>query len=555
MKYFLEKSLYLFLAVLLSLSGFVSNVSAEESAKSLYLKAEANTLAEIWDRIEAYSGDSIELQDRLLQEAYESESTINVSFDVRGKMVEPYQLQLMIAKNFLSDLTFKISSKVDPDTNKLAGNVNLYLDETNIGNIELYQDEENMALKIPVLYPDYFIAGNEDLSAFLNTESGIEPMSDEITGTEDNSVKTYNSTVPAFPNIVEYNQTTWSYAQLKEIGLDYLNLMKEQLREDQFKLDRNANFNGNKYDKVSIHISEKEAKQMFKVLLEKLKDDERIWNVLYKQMELQGVAVEQEQAMIENGLMEAIVQVENLNIPEGIMIEAYIKDNIVVHETIQIAFADETGEKIYLDLTSNYEKEDNSQYALTSSIEIHDGQDNGRVSLLYKEKGLPEGDDMRVNHLYQMIVDGESDEDSFNAGLNVSTLYSDEWSKSTFELNLAEIPQEAGKLPEIKGYINKKLMKSSQNQYHQTTEFGIDVYMADSEEIDFDGTLEYSLDETIHFTDELQFPDIQDGENAVNPLTASPEKLEEIGLEIQKNAMKYFETFMYLYGEKYFFLY
>ncbi|KGP72614.1 DUF6583 family protein [Pontibacillus yanchengensis] len=525
-----------------ALSGFgatATYASAEEDPMSLYLDAQKNTNEVQWERYKPYTETSYELQDRLLEEAYESNSTIQAGLDVNSDMIHQMVPKLSMYEKALSKAKLETSSKLDPSTNEMFADMDLYLDRYRIGQGSFYQNEEKTSVKITNLYNKYFTVNNDDFGNLMEM-SGANA---EMPATPEGQMSAAAPEMTKIPNVVEYNQTTFTMDELKQIGQDYLDILEEQVKEADFSLEENASFEDETYNKVSVKIDEENAQEMIKKLLEELKNDERIWDTVMTQMEMQGVPTEGQEEMMIADLNKAIENVDKLQLQDGINIEAYIKDNLVAHEEITFSILNpETDQTVSVEMVGNY-KENGDDYQASGDISIVSEAADTDVVLSYTEDGEEVSNGLNVDNTFRLKVDAPETQSDLNVGLDLTSEYTETSSNVAFDVILDGEALQGQMIPDISGHVNTTLNKESDDSYSQDMEFGLDLAMTTPQTGEMNGSLTFDVQQDVQFTDELTFPEVTEGENAVDMTNASDEEMAEIGEKVQRNMKRYADVF------------
>ncbi|WP_082233085.1 DUF6583 family protein [Halobacillus massiliensis] len=496
---------------------------------TMYMKAQKNTMDEQFERMDQYAGDYLALSDRLAKEANESTGTLTMDMRVSGDSMQMVP-ELAMAQGILSSSELEVNRKLNPETKEMAAALDLKVQGTSVGNVELYQNEDQAALHAPFVYDKYFAMANDDYGEFL--EQSGQPVNG----------------VTELPNIAELMQSQLTYEESKELLEDYMVTLGKELNEDQFSLTENAEFDGENYDKVTIEISEEEAQQMLVTLLEKMKEDEAILGLLETQTLMQQ---DNESAMIkiEDEIDKTINDVENLKLPEGITIEAYLKDDLVAHQIWTMNLQPEGEEKVMIEITSSYLKEDEDTYKNTVDVNIQPESKKDSFTINYVEEGKPNDNGLHVN--YTIGFAGDMEGDSFNGELVLNTDYVDNGSETAFTLNIEE-PNENNEegmmlFPDVSGFLNTTMTEEEDNKVNQVTEIGIES-SAENPEVGTAGmNFEFNYDQDITFTDDLSFPSLSEDET-IQAMEMTDEEWEKISMEIQANFEKHMMSIMGNFG-------
>ncbi|KGX87399.1 DUF6583 family protein [Pontibacillus litoralis] len=500
--------------VVIALGATAFGVMKSNSPMAMYANAEKDTLTTKWDRLKEYNKNSFVLQERLMEEAYKADADMSVNVSAEGTQVIP---ELQMIQGILSTLQLKMDTQVNPETNEMFGGLDIQLQGTSLASGSIYQNEESTGVKVPFLYDKYFALKNNELGDFM------ERMGEPSQG------------VTEIPNFVESNKAAFTPEQINEIVEDYNEALMKHISEDQFTLEEGVTYNEKKYDKVTIEISEETAQAMVTTLLEKLKEDERLWEEFDKQMKLQGLNPQSEQESIKESIDEALANVEKITLPNGIVGEAYIKDDVVEQETwtIEIANAEEK-DTFTIVYANDYLKESEDAYTSNTTLEISNSK--GKMTLNLDEKGKPNKDGFHVDYTIGVATEGEAGDFSGDVVLNAD--YTETSINMEFDVNMQE-QEGMESIPVVDGYMNMETLNEEKDTFNNKMDIGVNVVPNDPAMANSKFNVEFNIDQNYTFTDDLTFPSLE-GEEAVQVMEKSDEELAKIVQEIEKN----FETYM-----------
>ena len=203
----------------------------------------------------------------------------------------------------------------------------------NITTIRYLKDNNIYGIKIDNVVNKYLAVKNEKLKNFI-TKLGIEDTSkipDEIPTT-------------SLEELLRIDDTT-----LKNTKTTYINLVKEKINKNNFKKIKNSN--GTRTFEISL--SEKEVKEIEKALLEQLKNDETVLNLVIEKM--QKVGYELNIDSIKTSIQEEIDDITNNNYSEE---KGFFK----------LALTENDKEVTKIDITATIEQEEQDEtYSIDNS--------------------------------------------------------------------------------------------------------------------------------------------------------------------------------------------
>ncbi|MCA0970688.1 hypothetical protein LCM20_08820 [Halobacillus litoralis] len=506
-----------------ALGGTGYAVLKETNPMVMYVDALNNTINDQTERLSEYTEGQTELAERQLEEAYKSEGTLTMDANVQGDQIQQMLPQVAMVQGILSQVQIDMDSKYNPESNEIYGAMDVQMQGNSLANGNFYQNEDTFAAQAPFVYDQYFALGNEQLGAVM------EKFGQPSEGLEE------------VPNFVEYAQSQLTQEEAEEMLKDYAIALGKEMKQEQFSLSE-GEFEGETYDKVTIEISEEEARQMVATLLEKIKNDERIQQQLEQQAAMQGnvegvAGVEDMQAELDK----AIENIDQLKIPGGITGEAYLKDDLVAHQTWSMDFAPEEEEAVAFEMANSYMKESDDVYTSTFQVNISPESKEESITVNYEEKGEAKEDALHVDYTIGMA--GDFEQESFNADLLLNTVYQQNSMNTDFELQLDGETFAQQPVPSISGFLNTASEKDGDDQVTQTTDFGLTLGMDDPNMGTISADLEFNFENALTFTDDLEFPALAE-DNTVQLMDVSEEEMNNIGTEIQMNFQQHISSMM-----------
>ncbi|TGB01121.1 DUF6583 family protein [Halobacillus salinus] len=498
-------------------------VLKETNPMVMYLDALKNTVDEQTERMSDYTEPQTELRERQLEEAYKSEGKLTMDMNIQGDQIQQMVPQVALVQGLLSQVQVDLDSKYNPESKELYGAMDLNMQGNSIANGSFYQNEETFAAQAPFVYDKYFALGNDQLGAvmekFGESSEGLEEM----------------------PNFVEYAQSQMSQEEAEEMLKDYAVAMGKELNQDQFSLS-DGEYDGESYDKVTIEVSEEEAKQMLVTLLEKIKDDERIQDMLEQQSAMQGnvegvAGVEDLQADLDK----AIENIDEVKIPGGITGEAYIKDDIVAHQTWNMNLTGEDEEVIAVEMANDYTTESDSKYTSAFQVNVSPESKEESITVKYEEKGEEKDDSLNVD--YTIGVTSDLEQDNFTANLLLNSVYKEGSMDTDFELQLEGEAFQQQAMPSVSGFVNTTSEQDGDDQVIQTTNVGLSLSMDDPNMGTMAADLEFNFENALTFTDDLEFPALAE-DNTVQLMDVTDEEMAQIGSEVQMNFQQHISSMM-----------
>ncbi|MFD1017637.1 hypothetical protein [Thalassobacillus hwangdonensis] len=483
-----------------------------------YLTAEKETMEEQMSMMDERLTEMMELQDKMLDTPYKSDSTITADFNVEGAE-QTFGPMLPMIKGLVSSAKIETTQMLNQETKETFLAFDVLLQGSSLGNAEVYQSEDTTAVKT-FLYDDYLSLKNDQLNPFIERMGGTpEPTLDKI------------------PALSDYMTSTLTYEQLEEMGEDYLKAMIKELDSEQFTMEDGVEYEGEKYDKVTLTLTENETKEMIKTLLTTMKET----NIQL------GGAMESD-TQIEDGKAafdEMIAEVDNMNIPDGVKLDAYLDGDTVVYRDITTKLGPSAEEMATINMKTSYLEESEDAYTSTMDVSVTPENEEGTLVINLVEKGKEESEDtFIVDHDFTFSMD-EGDGPS-KIGVKANSEFTKGASETTFDL-VMEGPMFAGSpMPEIGGTLNTEFNMDG-DKADQKVVFGIDFAMEDPMTGNISGDVEFTVDTKTEFSNDLEFPAPSEGET-VNLMEASDSEIQQIMMEMQTNLENYYQQMFGSFG-------
>ncbi|MFG6120269.1 hypothetical protein [Thalassobacillus sp. B23F22_16] len=490
-------------------------VMKDKDPMARYLTSEQNTIEKQMTFLESQSEQMEELEEKMTESAYHSSSTVTADFNVE-EGAQSFGTMLPMIKGMVSSAKLETEHMMDPGSKETFMALDLLFQGQSLGNAEFYQNESQAALKVPFLYEDYFTLPNDQLGEFLRKHG------EEAAGMEE------------LPNLAEYQSATLTTDELDEIAKDYTTTLLKELDKDQFEMENGVRYENEKYDKVTLNLSEQESKDLIKVLLNKLKDDERIWNLVDAQMKLNMAAGDVEDG--KSAVEDLEKEVDNIQMPDGFKLEAYLDGDLVAYRDINFTLSHaEAEESAAISFHTNYEEKDEA-YTSKVAMEVVPSSEDGIFSFRLDENGEKSGEALHVDHDISFSMEEEGQPSTI--GVTLSSVLEGASSETTFDIIMEGAAFAGGLVPELSGYINTTAELDGEKA-NQNLDVGIDFAMEDPMTGPVSGMVEFNITTDTEFTDTLDFPDLAET-GTVNVMETSDQEMESIMQEIEMNLQKYY---------------
>lgn len=347
-------------AVLLVGGSVAAYVLLDLSAKQQYFLAEKDSVEFLADKAETRYQPEISWYEQ--SEENPTETTLEFS----GEYNDPNAMSGfggMGPAQFINNATLTLTTAMDKDKKHMASEIKASMGGLEVGDINFYLTEDRVMLGLPFLEELVQLNG-EDLGKLLtevdpNTFTGDEKLD--------------------FNAFFEGSTGVLSKEDQKYIQEEYLEMMYDNLPDKAFEItDETVNVNSNAMDtqKITMHLSEKQIKDLLKTVLNKMENDERLKEIISEQISVQqfgaGITsssmtpdvqkqIDQFIGDFETALKDAQESLKEFKIPNGIQSTIWVKDKLIVKRDFSIKLGPTNDELVTLSVNGTQLLKDQNQ--------------------------------------------------------------------------------------------------------------------------------------------------------------------------------------------------
>ncbi|WP_156111455.1 DUF6583 family protein [Pontibacillus halophilus] len=493
------------------------------SPMAVYTEAQINTLEDQEERMEDYNKNARSIAERTLEEDYGVDGSLSMNVNAKGGEAAQSP-NLMLVKSILSGIELNYEQKTKYETKEIYGGFDLQMQGQSLGSANFYQDETNTSFQAPFLYDQYLTFENDRFKELI-----------ERTGESAEGMET-------FPNFVDSMQASLEPEEANEILKDYVETIAEQLGEDQFSMEDGVEFEGESYKKVTLDVSEEKSQELITAVLEQLKEDERVKEILETQANLNGLPSEEIQ--FATSVQEAIDNVDQIKLPEGIKMEAYIKDEIIEHQLLMMTIGDEESQG-EISMQFDYLPDGEERYEKALTLDVTSQPDEASFQLNYSETGNASGEDLKVDYTFGTTIEDSTMEQPVKLEGTANAVYRENSVEAQFNVDLGELSgQAAVASPQFSGTYKQETTEED-DTFKQDIELGIEAGIEDPTLGNQNFEVTFNVNQDVAFGGDLSFPDT---EGAVNLADATDEELQQLAQEIEMNFQSHVGQFMGGFG-------
>ncbi|WP_246202524.1 DUF6583 family protein [Virgibacillus doumboii] len=356
-----KRAIIISLVVILIAGGSVAAyVLLDLSAKQQYFLAEKSSIEYVADKVkERYEPE-------LNWYKHTEENPTETTLEFSGKYNDPNAMNnfgVMGPAQIINNSTLTITTAMDKNKKHMATQINASMGTIEVGDINLYLTADKVMLGLPFL-DELLQLNGDDLGKLLKE---VDPQ--KFTGEEKLDFNAFFEGSNGF-----INKEDQEY-----IKKEYLEMIYDELPEKSFELtEETVNVNSKAIDteKISMHLSEKQLKNLVSTVLEKMESDEKLKEIIGEQMVVQqfgaGITsssltpemqdqVDQLISDFETAIKDAQDGLRKLQIPDGLKSTIWVNNDLIVKRDFSVKYGLTDENMITLSVIGTQMLEDTSQ--------------------------------------------------------------------------------------------------------------------------------------------------------------------------------------------------
>lgn len=325
-------------AVLVIGGGAVAFALISGSPKAQYFQAEKNTLEFLTDKAEERYQPEMDWREHSMENP--TENSVELSAEYNGP---PSSGMGMSPEQILNNSTIAFTSQVDQDNNQMKADLQMNVAGIEINDVGMYLDADNARLQLPFLD-----------EALQITDEKLGPLLQETD-------PSFSDVQIDFEAIFNQMEGTLPEEDREYIADEYLSMIYSELPDDAFTEEQEeVTVQEQSIDatKITFNLSEQQLKDLITTVLEKMKNDDDLKEIIEEQIRMQQYGVfasgslpnEMENDVtaamedFDQSIDEAISGLEDFQIPEGLTSTIWVQDDLIVKRdfSTSLAPADET---------------------------------------------------------------------------------------------------------------------------------------------------------------------------------------------------------------------
>ncbi|MFD1362209.1 hypothetical protein [Lentibacillus salinarum] len=323
--------------------------------KAQYFKAEKNTIEFLAEKGEERYQPEFDWAETTMENPIEN--TLELSAEYNGP---PSNNMGMGPEQLLNQSTLQLTSQLNQDNNRMAADMQLNFGGIEMNNISMYLDADNARLQLPFL-EEILQINDSELSELLQE---ADPALNDV-----------NMDFEYIFNQMDGMLSDEDQAYITE---EYLTMVYGELSSDAFATaDETVTVQDESVDtkKITLQLSEQDVKELTTTILEKMKHDDQLKDIIEAQIKQQQFGMFASNTMpaemenevntmmddFEQSIDEAINGVEDFQIPDGLTSVIWVQDDLIVQRDLSISLAPKNEELTTLTINGSQLLKDEHQ--------------------------------------------------------------------------------------------------------------------------------------------------------------------------------------------------
>ncbi|GAB3803915.1 hypothetical protein [Virgibacillus kimchii] len=369
--------------------------------KERYFLAEKNTIDFFVDTLEERYEPEMNWREHTEENV--TESAIEIAAEYNDPYSQPGTMG-MDPSQLINNSSLTITGAADMENEEVSAEILANIGGMDIDGIEFYLTSERILFGLPFL-DEVIQLMDEDFGPLMHE---MDPVT--FTGEETLGLDTIFDGTGGF----------LSEEDLEHFQEEYLEMIYEEIPDSAFTSeDETAQIMGESLDteKISLHLTEEEIKNLLHQVVEKMQDDERLKEILRDQFNSQLFAtdpmMEQQLDMMieefESGMEEAQEGIETLYFPDGLTSTLWVYDDMVAKRDFDFSIGTSEDDLVGFHVDGEQLLADSGQsfdYELSFSDPMDEGSINVSGDLSSEDDQIEDAIQINIADDVQLSYDG-----------------------------------------------------------------------------------------------------------------------------------------------------
>lgn len=316
------------------------------SDKQKYFLAEKNSFEVIGEQVENRFEPELNWQEKVQDNPTESTLELSATYNdpvASTSTFGPAQI--------INNSTLTINNSMDLKEKKMATKISGAFGGITIDGLNFYLTSEKLLVELPFL-KELLQVKEGNIGNLLHQ---IDP--EIYTGKDKVDFDTFFNGSKVLPeDDQEYLKT------------EYLEMLYDELPDEAFNAtDETVEVNSTSYDteKITFHLTEEQLKELLTTTMEKMKDDERLKEIIRKQIAIQSLGagvsttniapglendIDVMMEEFDNSLDNAIKELESFQIPDGLTSTIWVNNDLIVKRDFSVKMGPSEDQLVTLEM-------------------------------------------------------------------------------------------------------------------------------------------------------------------------------------------------------------
>lgn len=375
----ISKGVIAFIVAILVIGGsvaayFMLNISEKDK----YFLSEKKSFEFMTDKFEERYQPELDWYEK------SEENPTETKFTLSGEYNDPAGSELgMGPEQFINNSTIDITTATDMKEQKVSTKLSADIGGIKIDDIDFYLTSKEITLGLPFIN-ELVQVKDDDLGKLLHE---VDPLTFEKDGKID------------LGTLFNGSNGTLSDEDIEYLKKEYLDMIYNELPDEAFDSSDDkikVNDESMKTEKITMHLTEKQLKEIITKVLDKMENDKRLKDLIKEQIELQPqfglISMDDEidefMSDFESRIADSKDAVKDFQIPDGLTSVIWIKDDLIVQRDFNIEMGPSEDELVAFTIKGTQLLENDNQffnYDLGFSDDYEDGTMNISGDLSWKD--------------------------------------------------------------------------------------------------------------------------------------------------------------------------
>lgn len=316
-------------AILVAGASVTAYAFLNKSPKEKYFLAEKKSSEFIMDKVDQRFGHELEWRKKIEENPRET----TYDFSAQMNSGSGFSTGLFSPEQIVNNSNLTLTTATDLDNKIVSTGLSGSIAGIEIEGFDYYLTSEEVLVDLPFEDEILQVKGKDVGHVF----HALDPYS-----TDENVELDFNT-------YFEWAEGFFSDEDKEYFKKEYLQMIYDDLPENAFQTDKDkVTINGNSInaEKITMHLTEEEVKDLLSSIIEKMANDKRVKEKLDEIYNLVNLSESMDPSMaydvedfieeFEEGLDEIVDEINDLSIPEGITSTIWVKKNLIVQRDFMI---------------------------------------------------------------------------------------------------------------------------------------------------------------------------------------------------------------------------